>query len=197
MKKNILLFASLLLIFQGCKKSDPAPEHYYIKFNIGTTSYLITDTLNVLYAQNLGSYSSRPTLGGDAKLMFAISAAIGTNSSKDSADNGYYTLVTTDCLVGFNLTKDSTVLGTYAHDSSSSVKKRSGTPGYLNIYSKTDLHKGHWQTTENLPFSITVTENSRKYIAGNFSGSLLRNSITQVSDSVITITNGTFKVAYQ
>jgi hypothetical protein len=129
--------------------------------------------------------------------MFAISALVGTNSTKDSADNGYYTLVTTDCLSGFNLTKDSTVLGTYAHDSSSSAKKRSGIPGYLNIYSKTDINKGHWQTTANLPFTITITENSDKYIAGNFSGSLLRNSVTQVSDSVITITNGTFKVAYQ
>jgi hypothetical protein len=66
MRKNILLFASLFILFQGCKKSDPTPEHYYIKFNIGNTSYLITEPLNILYAQNLGSYSSRPTLGGDA-----------------------------------------------------------------------------------------------------------------------------------
>jgi hypothetical protein len=196
MKKIFFLLLICFSLFQGCKKSISTPEYYYIKFNIGNTSYLITDTLNVLYAQNLGPYSTRPTVGGDAKLMFAISAPVENGSTKDSADNGYYTLITADCLVGFNLTKDSTVLGTYANDSSS-LQKRSGIPGYLDIYSKTDQNKGHWQTTLTHPFTITITENNSKYIAGNFSGSLLRNSIVQVSDSIITITNGTFKVAYQ
>ena len=106
MKKVFSFFLIFLALFQGCKKSsNPAPEHYYIKFNIGSTSYLINDILNVLSALNLGPYSSRMTYGGDTKEMFQIGAYVGSASSKDSANSGFYTLVTTSCLVATILQK--------------------------------------------------------------------------------------------
>jgi hypothetical protein len=200
MKKIFCLLLISNVLFQSCKKSsDTPPDLYYIRFNIGNSTYLITDTLNIFYAQNLGPYATRGTAGGNTKQMFQINALVQNSSTKDSANAGYYTLITMNCLAGFNLTVDSTVSGTYKNDTSASAKKKSGAGSWMTIYNKSGIHRGEWFVDVNgiLPFDITISESNSKYISGSFQGILAKSSFYTSGDSTVAITDGSFKVPYQ
>jgi hypothetical protein len=185
MRKLTVLTAVLAACLFGCSKdnSKKPGSDYYFSFQSGNIQYSTTIDSRVQITISSNPYNS------------VLSMSSSRNQEQtDSAAAGLINLATWTFGI-FNIgSQDTTFIGNYTTDSSTTNVKRLSAESTFRFYTRSDPHKGYFFCTYALPFSLTITEWTAASFSGTFQGKVTQyNSATHVYDTA-SITNGKFKL---
>lgn len=186
MKRITQILAVALLLFAGnCKKNSGGGDNdYYFTFQNGSVSY----------STNMGDSLFNVSKFRTWQVSILEIAHLRNQAETDSAQNGLGKLATWYLYMYNYNVNDTTFIGVYTTDTSSTNTKLLSPTSDFRFYTENDPHKGQYVPVYGLPFTMTISEYTSTYIAGTFEGQMVQIDYNTNTSDTTTISNGKFRI---